>query len=184
MKKHLSTLLALPLALFLAFAVFSTVATPTKVHADEAVVVDNQFVDGNWFTIAEAKGEAYGEGSATNVALNAQLELYQQAVEDKDTAAAEKYAIRSWVKANYAMLLGQNALEAGNYAEAKTALNRALKLAKAAQKKGAGSGEQADRVCDDTAKPWRGCSEIEGKRAEALVEKFLAKLRSKTGASE
>jgi hypothetical protein len=187
MNTILKTLRALPLAMVMALCI---VSLPTLSHADDAApaaastTVDNQFVDGNWFAIAEAKGEAYGEGSQTNVALNAQLELYQTAVDDKNTADAEHYAIRSWVKANYAMLLGQNALEAGKYAEAKTHLNRALKLAKAAQKDGAGKGQKGDRVDDDNAAAWQGTSKIEGARAEARVKAFLAKLRAKTGDAE
>jgi hypothetical protein len=184
MKTILKTLRALPLAIFALALGF--VSTPVLLHADEAAttVSDNQFVDGNWFTIAEAKGESYKEGSATNEALNAQLELYQNAVSEGDTEAAEKYAIRSWVKANYAMELGRRALGAGELVKAKEHLNRALKLAKAAQKKSAGRGEQTDRVCDETAPEWRGCSEVEGKRAETRINKMLAKVRAKSGEAE
>jgi hypothetical protein len=184
--KHISkSLWAMPLAILV--LAFGILFTPTMSYANDttnSVTIDNQFVDGNWFAIAEAKGEAYKEGSSTNEALNAQLELYQTAVEGKDTVAAEKYAIRSWVKANYAMLLGQNALEAGDYVTAKEHLNRALKLAKAAQKEGAGKGEQGDRVCDDSAPEWRGCSKVEGQRAEARIKKFLAKLKAKSGETD
>lgn len=181
MKTILKTLRALPLAILV--MALGIVSTPALIHADEASATasDNQFVDGNWFAIAAAKGEAYKEGSPTNEALEAQLALYQTAVEEGDTEKAEHYAIRSWVKANYAMLLGQKALEAGDYVNAKTHLNRALKLARAAQKKGAGKGEQGDRVCDDTAPEWRGCSEIEGKRAESRINKFLDKVKAKSG---
>lgn len=182
MNSILKTLRALPLALLVMALGFASM--PTLSHADESATAeasDSQFVDGNWFDIASAKGEVYKAGSPTNEALEAQLALYQTAVDSKDTESAEKYAIRSWVKANYAMLLGQNALEAGNYSDAKKHLNRALKLAKAAQKEGAGKGEQKDRVCDDSAASWRGCSKIEGQRAEARINKFLAKVKAKTG---
>lgn len=186
MTKILKSLRALPLALLVMALGFTVV--PATSHSDEAAatasVSDNQFVDGNWFTIAESKGEAYGTGTPTNVALNAQLELYQTAVEAKNTADAEKYAIRSWVKANYAMLLGQNAMEKGDYPQAKIDLARALKLAKAAQKTGAGKGESEDRVCDETAAEWKGCSKIEGKRCEARVKAFQKKLAKKSGVAE
>lgn len=178
MKKILSALLALPLALFLAFAVTST-TIPTRAHADEAAAAapaDNQFVDGNWFTIAEAKGEAYQTGSPTEVALQAQLALYQEAVDAKNTADAEKYAIRSWVKANYAAELGLEAAEAGKGTEAKADYDRALKYAKTAQKKGAGNGEQGDRICDDSAPAWKGCSLVEGQRAEKYIRKLMHRL--------
>jgi hypothetical protein len=185
MNKILKSLLAMPLALLLAF-VFVSYA-PAKIHADgdqAAAVSDNQFVDGNWFTIADAKGEAYGTGTPTNVALEAQLALYQEAVEAKDTAKAEKYAIRSWVKANYAADLGLTAIESGDTAAAQAHLARALKYAKAAQKPNAGKGEQKDRVCDDTADAWRGCSAIEGKRAEKYVRKLMKRLPKATQATD
>ncbi len=177
MKKTLKTLLAVNMALFLALMTFSF-AAPATIHAegDQAAVVDNPFVDGNWFTIAQAKGEAYGEGTPTNVALEGQLKLYQDAVDTKNAADAEKYAIRSWVKANYAAEVGLEAIEAGKYADAKEALDRALKLAVAAQKAGAGKGEQQDRICDDTAPAWKGCSAVEGKRAEKYVRKLMKRL--------
>ncbi len=184
MKTILKSLRALPLALIMAFGF---TAAPAPSHSDEAAatasVSEAKFVDGNWFTIAESKGEAYKVGSPTNLELEAQLDLYQTAVESKNTADAEKYAIRSWVKANYAMLLGQNALESGNYEQAKVDLARALKLAKAAQRPGAGKGEKEDRVCDDTAAPWQGCSKVEGKRCEDRVKAFQKKLAKKTGAA-
>jgi len=178
MNTILKSLRALPLALILAFGF---VSVPAASHSDEASVSDNQFVDGNWFSIAAAKGESYKNGSPTNKELNAQLALYQSAVDEKNTADAERYAIRSWVKANYAAELGRLATAAGNYDEAKQNLDRALNYAKAAQKPGAGKGEQEDRVCDDTAEAWRGCSEIEGKRAEAYVKKLQARLKKKSG---
>jgi hypothetical protein len=177
MKNTLKALLALPLALFLALGMVGLMvsSTPRPAFADEAAV-DNQFVDGNWFSIATAKGEAYKEGSPTEVALQAQIGLYQEAVTNEDTEKAEHYAIRSWVKANYAMELGRQALEAGKQEDAREHLNRALKLAKAAQRSGAGKGEQEDRVCDDSAGAWRGCSKIEGQRAERRIGKLLARL--------
>lgn len=174
MKKILSTLLALPLALLLAFAVFS--APAAKAHADETIVSDAQFVDGNWFQIAEDQNEAYKVGSPTEVALQAQLTKYQDAVEEKDAAKAEKYAIRSWVKANFAAQQGLEAAEAGKAAEAKGHYDRALKYAKAAQKKGAGLGELESRGHDDTAPTWAGDSAVEGKRAEKYVKKLLKRL--------
>jgi hypothetical protein len=177
MNKILKSLLAMPLALILAF-VFVSFA-PTKIHADgdaAATVSDSQFLDGNWFTIAQAKGEAYGEGTPTNQALEAQLALYQEAVDAKDTSKAEHYAIRSWVKANYAAELGNQALGSGDTSSAQAHLARALKYAKAAQKLNAGKGEQKDRVCDDTADTWRGCSKIEGQRAEKYIRKLMKRL--------
>jgi hypothetical protein len=177
MKHTLKSLLALPLALFLALGIVGLMVSsiPSAAYADEGAV-DNQFVDGNWFSIADAKGEAYKEGSPTEVALQAQIELYDTAVANQDTEKAEHYAIRSWVKANYAAELGRRELETGNSADARAHLNRALKLAKAAQRASAGKGEQEDRVCDDSAKRWRGCSKIEGQRAEAYINKLLARL--------
>lgn len=173
MKNMLRTLLALPMALFMAFA-SASISTPTTLHAEGAA--DAQFVDGNWFSIAAAKGEAYKAGSPTEEALQAQLSLYQTAVESGNVADAEKYAIRSWVKANFAAEQGLRAIEAGDFDSARTHLERALNYAKTAQKPGAGKGEQEDRVCDDSAAKWRGCSKIEGQRAEAYVKKLLKKL--------
>lgn len=177
MKKTLKTMLAVPMALFLALMTVS-LTVPAKIHADgdQAAAVDNPFVDGNWFSIAQAKGEDYGEGTPTNVALEGQLKLYQDAVDSKNAADAEKYAIRSWVKANYAAELGLEAIEAGKFSEAKGHLDRALKLAQAAQKPNAGKGEQKDRVCDDSAPAWKGCSSVEGKRAEKYVRKLMRRL--------
>jgi hypothetical protein len=179
MKKIIMSLMALPLALVLAFGF--TVSIPTHAKADGAAAVDNQFVDGNWFTIAEAKGEGYQTGSPTQVALQAQLDLYQEAVEAKDLDKEEHYAIRSWVKGWVAAEIGRAALVAGDIAGAKAALTRAVKYGKAAQKTNAGKGETAGRVDDDTAPNYGGTSAVEGKRVVAYANKYLAKVRAKLG---
>jgi len=180
MKKIILSLLALPLALTLAFG-FTSITTPA--HAEETAAVDNQFVDGNWFTIAAAKGEAYQVGSPTQVALQAQLDLYQSAVEAGDSEKAEHYAIRSWVKGWYAAEIGRKAYEAGDYAGAAAALKRAVTYGKTAQKPGSGKGETAGRVDDDSAPAYGGTSAVEGQRVVAYAKKWLAKANAKLGAS-
>ena len=179
MKKITMSLLALPLALLLAFGF--TISVPTHAKAEGAAAVDNQFVDGNWFTIADAKGESYKEGSETNVALQAQLDLYQEAVEAKDLEKEEHYAIRSWVKGWVSAEIGRVAFEAGDLAGAKAALTRAVKYGKAAQKANAGKGETPGRVNDDAAPNYGGTSAIEGKRVTAYANKWLSKVRAKLG---
>lgn len=180
MKKITMSLMALPLALFLAFG-FTVSMIPTHVQAEEAATVDNQFVDGNWFSIAAAKGESYKEGGETHVALQAQLELYQAAVDAKDQVKAEHYAIRSWVKGWMAAEIGRLALVDGDLAGAKAAFNRAIKYGKTAQKDGAGKGETAGRVDDETAPNYGGTSAVEGQRVVAYASRYLAKVKKKLG---
>ena len=182
MKKMITlSLLALPMALFLALA-FTSISISTKVHAaDAASVSDAQFVDGNWFAIAESKGEAYKVGSATQVALQAQLDLYQAAVEEKNLVDEEKYAIRSWVKGWVSAEIGLQALEKGDLAGAKAALLRAKAYGKTAQKAKAGLGETESRVNDDSAPSFGGTSAVEGKRVVAYASKYLAKVSAKLG---
>jgi hypothetical protein len=166
--------LAITLALGITFTSFAK-ATPAQAEetATAATVENAQFVDGNWFT----------ESGNVDSGLQAQIDLYDAAVEADNTADAEKYAIRSWVKANYAAELGRRAMEKGEYAEAKTHLQRAVRLAKKAQKPGAGKGEHANRVDDDSAAQWQGTSRIEGLRAEAYAQKLLDRVNKKLGSN-
>ena len=179
-KKMLLSLMTLPLAFVLAFGF--AVSFPSVAKSEGAVAaVDNKFLDGNWFAIAAAIGEEYQSGSPTNVALQAQLELYQAAVEAKDLEKEEHYAIRSWVKGWIAAEIGRAALASGDTAGAKTALQRAIVYGKAAQKPNAGKGETAGRVGDETAPNYGGTSAIEGARVVAYAKKLLAKVNAKLG---
>lgn len=181
MKSTSKHLLALPLAiLIMAFGVLSTPSV-TRADNDEASVSDNQFLDGNWFQIAADKGEAYTEGSPTNVALEKQLDAYQTAVENRDLANEERLAIRSWVKGWVAAEIGRSALEAGNYSEAKTALKRAIKYGKAAQKPGAGKGEK--HACGGDGGRFQRCSAEEGADVVTYAQGYLDKAVAKAGAS-
>jgi len=160
----------------------SAVSAPATVD-NGAQHTDAKFVDGNWFQIADAAGEEYKTGSPTNLALNDQIDKYNEAVSNHDDASAEQYAIRSWVKSLYAANQGLTALEAKDYALAKHHLNRAIRLAKRAQRDGAGLGEAPDRVNDDSAQQWKGTSKVEGARAQAYAEKLLARVQAASGSN-
>jgi hypothetical protein len=145
--------------------------------ATAATAADNVYVDGNWFAIAQAKGESYETGSPTEVALQAQLKNYQDAADNKDLKAEEHFAIRSWVKGWVAAEEGLEAMQAGNNDEAREDLNRAVKYGQKAETPGAGLGEDPSRG-DDSSAAFEGKSEIEGARVVAYAEKYLAKLPS------
>lgn len=178
MKKTLQ-IAGMSLALTLAFGFAFTInlLVPKPAFAEDSAVAsevnDAPFVDGNWFT---------STGSVDS-ALQDQIDKYNEAVEAGNTADAEKYAIRSWVKANYAAELGRQAMEAGDLAEAKKHLERAVKLAKKAQKPGTGKGEHGNRVNSHDAPKWGGTSAIEGERAEAYATKLLNKVKARLGAN-
>jgi hypothetical protein len=159
---------------------FAGVATDAD-NAAAAPAVDNQFVDGNWFGIATAAGEDFKTGSPTQVALQAQLDAYQSAVDAKDLAKEEHFAIRSWVKGWVAAEIGLEALQSGDLAGAKKALLRAKKYGMKAQKPGAGLGETPSRVGDDTAPAFGGTSSVEGARVVAYADKYLAQVSAKLG---
>jgi hypothetical protein len=157
----------------------------TTTAAAAAAPADNQFLDGNWFTIAEAKGENYVTGSPTEQALQAQLAKYQAAADASppDYAQEEHFAIRSWVKGWVALAVGENALDSGDLATAKACFARAKKYGRAAQKPNAGLGETASRVNDDSAPAFGGTSAIEGARVVAQASKDQAALAAKSGGS-
>jgi len=171
MNKFLKSLLALPLALILAFG-FASISTSVMAEEGE----NAQFVDGNWFSIASSKGEVYQVGSQTHGDLMAQLKHYQDAVDADDTASAEKFAIRSWVKGWYAAELGRRAAAEGRNDDARNHYNRAIKYGETAQKPGAGKGETPSRVSDDSAKNFGGTSAVEGARVVKYAKKLLARL--------
>lgn len=159
------------LAAFLAVAVtgFSVEAgTPGKavdISADLALGSDNSWCDGNWFDT-----ECYGcEGDDVADQVEAQDELYKVAAyENGDLVLAEHYALRSWVKANYALELGRLALVKGNYDEADKHTRRALHLGRHAQK------VEAGWIKRQTALPEDALQQAELKRAtDALAQAQL-----------
>lgn len=172
MKNALKTLRALPLALIMALGIAGF--TPTHAVADEASTVDNQFVDGNWFSIAADKGEAYKVGSSTNQALQTQIDAYEGAKTDGDVVKEEHFAIRSWVKGWCAAEEGRLAFVAGDLTKAKSDFSRAKKLGLKAQKPEAGKGEKAS--CGGSNGAFEGCSAEEGVKVVAYCDRWLAKV--------
>jgi hypothetical protein len=170
--KRFTTAVLLSLAL-LAISIVHT--TPT--HAAGATTVsDNQYVDGNWFQIAKDRGEEFTTGSPTQVALQAQIDAYKQAVSDKDLDKEVHFAIRSWVKGWNELALAENAMDSGDKVTAKRLFTRALRYGEAAQKSGAGLGEDPGRQGDDGADSFNGTSKIEGARVQAQAQKYLGEL--------
>lgn len=152
----------------------TTITTATAPTADPFVPGDNKFVDGNWFSIAESRGESYAVGSPTNLQLEAQIKAYQTARDSRDLMGEEHYAIRSWVKGCIAAEIGLEALEKGDTVTARIYFHKAIKDGLKAQAEGAGKGEAAP--CGGDAAHFRSCSTDEGKWVVAYAEKYLDKI--------
>jgi tetratricopeptide (TPR) repeat protein len=139
----------------------------------------NRLVDGNWFTIAADEGPGYGAaGDKVATELQVQIEAYEEAVQasteanakdETALASCETFAIRSWVKGQYALQMGLVALNRGDYEAAQGHYQRALSYGQKAQRAHAGRGEKVE-----------GTSLEQGKIVVDIANRQLAKITRAT----